>query len=443
MAALDAALRCPSAQLVPVLTAPPGSVTDVPPMLANVVRPARRAAVAAASGVAMAERLSALQPAQRTELVIEHVRAEVATVLGHGSADRVDPLRSFSELGFDSLTAVELRNRLGALSGVRLASTVVFDYPTVTALAEHLLGHFQPAGVSGPDEYRFALSVESESGRADDAVSTLSLSPVFHQAAGAGRAEEAMLLMAGLADFRPTFSGTEELANVPRPLTVSRGPATPGVVCLPPFVGRSGPQEYARLAGWFQETRPMSVLAEPGFREGEPLPASLSDLVRVQVDIVTRSMPEASFVLLGYSTGGLVAHALARHLEDIGRAPSGLVLVDTFPPPEKGLTGFQWSGLLDAALKRNAEDVADGAWLTAMAHYFNFDWHEIGPSDVPTLQVQAKDPIPGAMGLTTEKLTWVFSRHSTAVGVSGDHFSMLGEHVDSTAAVIEQWLSEL
>jgi thioesterase domain-containing protein len=313
---------------------------------------------------------------------------------------------------------------------------VVFDYPTVTALAEHLLEQFEPAGAGRPDEYRYVLSSEPDSGPGDDAVSALPLGALYRQAAGEGRAEEVMALITGLAAFRPTFSGTEDLANVPRPLTVAQGSETSAMVCLPSIFGRSGPQEYVRLAGRFRGIRPMSVLSEPGFRQGEPLPASLAGLVRVQADILSQSMHKGPFILLGHSSGGLVAHALARHLEEIGRAPDGLVLLDTFPPPKKGLTGFNWSDFLDVALEQNAHDLDDDAWLTAMAHYFRFDWQEIGASAVPTLQVWAKASVP-------QMSRWDFSSRSTVVEVPGDHFSMLGEHADTTAAAIDQWLTEL
>ncbi|WP_367127518.1 type I polyketide synthase [Saccharothrix sp. HUAS TT1] len=83
-------------------------------------------------------RLAAVPEAGRRQLLLSLVRAEVADVLRHSGADRVAADRTFTDLGFDSLTAVELRDRLAALTGLTLAATLVFDQPTPLALAEHL-----------------------------------------------------------------------------------------------------------------------------------------------------------------------------------------------------------------------------------------------------------------------------------------------------------------
>ncbi|WP_148100358.1 acyl carrier protein, partial [Streptomyces sp. NL15-2K] len=89
---------------------------------------------------ALGRRLEALPQAERDHAVLGLVRMQVAEVLGYQSADRVAVGHPFSELGFDSLTAVELRNRLSSATGLRLPSTLVFDYPTVEALAAFVAG---------------------------------------------------------------------------------------------------------------------------------------------------------------------------------------------------------------------------------------------------------------------------------------------------------------
>jgi acyl carrier protein len=104
----------------------------------------------AASVSALAARLRGLSPAEQHNLLLQLVCAQVAIVLGGLSGGDVDPDQTFQDLGFDSLTAVELRNRLKTTTGLALSPTLIFDYPTPTAVARHLLENFQGADTSDP-----------------------------------------------------------------------------------------------------------------------------------------------------------------------------------------------------------------------------------------------------------------------------------------------------
>jgi acyl carrier protein len=116
----------------------------LPPVVAGLLSgpassPARRAVGSrVGSRNDVAARLLALEPDDREKAIRDLVVAQAALVLGLAGADAVEIHRSFRELGFDSLTAVELRNRLGTATGLRLGAAVVFDHPTPDALTAHL-----------------------------------------------------------------------------------------------------------------------------------------------------------------------------------------------------------------------------------------------------------------------------------------------------------------
>ncbi|MGW0786590.1 phosphopantetheine-binding protein, partial [Streptomyces sp. NPDC002913] len=120
---------------------------SVPHLLRHMARVSSRST--AGGGATLAGRLSGLGTEERERLLLEVVREQVAGVLGHATAHAIEADRAFKELGFDSLTAVEFRNRLNIATGLELPSTLVFDYPTARDVAVQLLESLAPRDADG------------------------------------------------------------------------------------------------------------------------------------------------------------------------------------------------------------------------------------------------------------------------------------------------------
>ncbi|GLZ28535.1 hypothetical protein Lesp02_07250 [Lentzea sp. NBRC 105346] len=124
-----------------VVAAPLRATGDVPALLRGLVRAPLRRAMAEPD---VSSRLAGLGPAEQERLLLDLVCDHTATVLGHSSPGRVRAETAFSKQGSDSLTAMELRNRLATATGLKLPSSVVFDHPTPVALARFLAAKFNP-----------------------------------------------------------------------------------------------------------------------------------------------------------------------------------------------------------------------------------------------------------------------------------------------------------
>ncbi|MEU5998102.1 type I polyketide synthase, partial [Streptomyces sp. NPDC047197] len=146
LALLDAAGSTGRAALVPIPLDLPvlrrqARSQPLPHLMRGLVRGSARRVVESGlvvAGSALAQSLVGLPVAEREKALLDLVLGHVALVLGHGSAQAIAPERAFKELGFDSLSSVELRNRLNAATELTLPATLVFDYPTPAALAAHL-----------------------------------------------------------------------------------------------------------------------------------------------------------------------------------------------------------------------------------------------------------------------------------------------------------------
>jgi acyl transferase domain-containing protein/thioesterase domain-containing protein len=402
-----------------------------PPLLRGLLRmPARRAIEGQSES--LQRRLAEVAHEDREQAVLDVVLAQVATVLGHASADAVDAQREFLELGFDSLAAIDLRNRLSVISGLRLQATVVFDHPSPGALAGYLWEQLEGGDAASATAIR--ASAEDES--------TGTIGSLFRQARSQDMTNEFMAMLLTASKFRPSFDAEAHLNGALRPIQLCDGALAPELICLPSLIATAGPHQYARFASALRGDRGVSALPLPGFLEGEPVPASAAVAMRVLAEAIEQHVAGAPFVLVGHSTGGILAHAVAGHLEDAGAPAAGVILIDTYPFQSETLFEIQQS-VIDGMVERDRVSVTlSDTRLTAMGAYLRLfgDWK---PSEIaaPTLLIRATEPMPGISREREWRSSWSLD-HAVA-DAPGEHFTMMEEHAAATAQVAQEWLADL
>ncbi|MHB1860554.1 MAG: type I polyketide synthase [Solirubrobacteraceae bacterium] len=376
-------------------------------------------------GASFAVQLARLPVQERRPAVIELVRAHAAAELGHRCSEHVGLRDSFLELGFDSVSAAHLCKRLGAAAGVPLPLSVVLDNPTPLLLSGELLRR-----LSG----RPVASARAPSGGG-------TFAELLASAAASDALDRFAELLSIAAELRPKFDSPSEAGAASAPVRLAGGAdATPQLVCVPSVVALGGPHQYARLAHALRGRRDVSSLALPGFLEGERLPARLDVALETIASTVRGLVGETPYALVGHSSGGTLAVALAQHLNDGPPAPDAVILIDTHP-----LVGVADSGLIDDVFvgMTSEEDLplslGDGR-LTAMGGYVQLlaEASELKPQ-APTLLLRASEPTRAAR---TDRWRTRWDLADEIVDVPGDHFSTIGEHVETTAEAIERWLLE-
>jgi thioesterase domain-containing protein len=206
----------------------------------------------------------------------------------------------------------------------------------------------------------------------------------------------------------------------------------------------SGPQQYARLAAAISGTGPVWALDWPGFEPGGPLPADVGAAVTAAAELVGRCVDHAAdepFALVGYSSGGVLAQAVAHHLEMAGTPPCGVVLLDS-RPLRAGWLESAAGAMFDALAGRTqASAPPDDARIIAMAHYLRLltGWEPPSP-DAPILAVRAERPL-GDDGEAGIEAAGPADMH--IVDVPGDHFTIIENQAETTARAVGAWIAGL
>jgi acyl transferase domain-containing protein/thioesterase domain-containing protein/acyl carrier protein len=384
-------------------------------------------------GRSLARRLANVREGEREAVVLEVVRAEAAAALGYASPAQISPARAFLELGFDSLTAVELRNRLSSSAARRLPATLIFDYPTPTALAEYLLSGYDEAADDSDD--RLAAS---DAGRNGDGSSTIGA--LLRQAYARGQGDDFMRALVSLARFAPSFSEAEAAGAHPAMLQLAEGATMPELICFPSVLATSGPHQYARFAKPLRAIRDVKVLPVVGFAPGERCPMTMEAAIAVHAHAVRARPTDVPFVLLGHSSGGLLAFAVAGDLARRGISPTAVVLIDPYPAASLALSYIQQQ-VMRQMLERGPQVPTD-ARLLAMGRYLHlFSTWDPAEIEAPTLVVHAGHPPLGDAPLADWRASWALPHDAREV--AGDHFSIMEARAEQTAQVVHDWLSSL
>ncbi|WP_344930020.1 type I polyketide synthase, partial [Streptosporangium carneum] len=447
LALFDAAVfgRTPGSVVVPALLAA-GVDTAPTPLLRGLVRASRPTARAGAGGGAasLAGRLAGLDPERRAEVLLELVRGEVGTVLDHPAPGAIAGERALIELGLDSLTSVELRNRLSTATGLRLPATLTFDHPTPQAIADLLNREIGDT----------ARKAGVRPGRTGAKQAAGGLAAIYRRMHDAGKDAEAAELLLAASHVRGRFDASARHRHAPAPIKLATGSGRVSLVCFPALSAISGPHEYSRFGQTFRDERNVYVLPSPGFTDGEDeaLPDSLETFIQMNVDGLRACVGEDEpFVIVGRSMGGCVAHAVAVALEDQGLAPAGLALIDSYPidaADQEGLAEWWLGSMIDGVLERidRFDMTLHDSSLTRMGAYNRlFVGWQPKPVETPTLLLRAAEPLRGTVIDPEGRLDWraYWPVAHKAVDIPGDHFTILEEHSDTTAQTIRSWIDGL
>lgn len=398
----------------------------------------------ASSGFAarLAGRSADEQLAAAIEVVCEHA----AAVLGRDGAAGLDAGQAFADSGFNSLSAVELRNRLTAVTAVTLPATAIFDHPTPTELAQYLITQIDGHGSS-------AAAAANPAERID------ALTDLFLQACDAGRDADGWKMVALASNTRERMSSpvrNNVSKNVAR---LADGISDVVVICIPTLTVLSDQREYRDIANAMTGRHSVYSLTLPGFDSSDALPQNADMIVETVsnaiIDVVGGS---CRFVLSGYSSGGVLAYALCSHLSvKHQRNPLGVALIDTYLPSQianpsmnEGFSPNDTGKGLSREVIRVARMLnrLTATRLTAAATYAAiFQAWEPGRSMAPVLNIVAKDRIATVENLREERINrWRTAAAEAAYSVAevpGDHFGMMSTSSEAIATEIHDWISGL
>ncbi|MGV0586833.1 beta-ketoacyl synthase N-terminal-like domain-containing protein [Mycobacteroides chelonae] len=353
--------------------------------------------------------------------VVTSIQSIVAEILGYPDPADVDPGRTLPDLGFDSLTTRDFHKQLEAQTGLEVPLAAMFDNPTPQSLARHLT-----TGQSATSTERGA------SARRGDAQP---LTTLTRRACQRGLYDLAIdFLRVGaclrLSDKENSGRGADIVQ-----LVELGGDSTdqPELVLFQSLAPSNTAYEFQKLSKSLKTRYRMRTAQMAGFTSG-PLPVSRDEVVESACAVIARECRSPlGVVLIGFSSGGWLAHSVAAQLEGTATSPRALILLDTHP-----LRGGPYGNVAVRILERtdmgesNTVQI-DDTRLTASIRYIDlFSGWRLTRLTAPTVVLGPQE----LESVHTAWADWV-----TYIGSDCSHFDLLDSHAAESAQSIDRWLS--
>ncbi|BBG29152.1 type I polyketide synthase [Zymobacter palmae] len=370
----------------------------------------------------IAQQLAALSAEERRQRLLELAIQQVSEVLNHPDPSSIRSDVTFTSLGLDSLTSVETSQRLSALIGTRLPATIMFSHETPIALAE-----FLDSVLSAPNTAAIASSPQTGRFYAQ-----------LKQGVEQQRVPETLMEMANAAGARPQFSEEDATEHLTTPVWVRQQGNRPLLVCLNSFIPAAVDLTYQRLINGLGEQVDAVTIPLPGYQE-VALPTTPAAAARALAETIVRCTDGRPFILLGFSTGGVMAYAVAEALVQQGVTPDSVVMID--------------SSTMSTSLHDIMNEVM-GDWLTSKSEFWTYDDQGLGalawyatlfsqhwtPTTLPApvLLVQSMSP---PKGVDSVKLACQWPTLTDKAMTPGRHFELLTTYVEHTTERVQELLA--
>ncbi|MFC0629375.1 thioesterase domain-containing protein, partial [Kribbella deserti] len=384
-------------------------------------------ALSATAGPALVEgstlrrELTEAGPVEREAILTGVIRTELANALGYSAPD-LKPNDALAGLGLTSLIATELRARIRAVTGVSVPMTAILDHSTLSDLSRHVATEFNVAEVGGTTFPEGPLAV------------------LFQEACKSGKFKQALDLATVASFLRDNSVPTVRADTGPGIVQFTKGVDSPALICFPSLVAPATPYQFARMAAPIQDLRSLTAITPVGYLENEGLPDSLQSAAVYHADAVRRVAQDVPFALLGYSSGGWLAHEVAKTLEQTGVTPAAVILLDTFLPDDPALPDLMTYLYRHLMARPEFTEMSDDVKLSAMGRYLHlFKGWQPGEVKAPVLMVSAALPDENGLAEKPDSSPRWPVPHSR-ISVPGTHMTMIEDFGAETGEAVHGWL---